>query len=335
MRICICGGGALGHVCAGVFAADAPIEIYMLTNRPALWNSQIVVTDPYGKQYIAPIKRASSNPADIIPIADVVLLCQPGYLIEKTLVEVAPFLQPETYVGSVVASTGFFFQAHHLLPVTTKLFGFQRVPFIARVKEYGKSASLLGYKPCVHVACENVDPSEHFCERLASLLRTPVKLLNNFYEASLTNSNPILHTGRLYSMWHDWDGRRYNQPIKFYHDWDAAASELLIRMDEEFMQLVHKLPIASDAILPLLTYYESSDALSLTRKIHSIEAFQSIEAPMKEVDGGWIPDFESRYFTEDFPYGLRYIKELAEVYEIATPTIDCVYLWGAGVLEGK
>jgi hypothetical protein len=49
---------------------------------------------------------------------------------------------------------------------------------------------------------------------------------------------------------------------------------------------------------------------------------------MKEVGGGWIPDFESRYFTEDFPYGLRFIKELAQKHNIDTPTIDKVYNCG-------
>jgi hypothetical protein len=49
---------------------------------------------------------------------------------------------------------------------------------------------------------------------------------------------------------------------------------------------------------------------------------------MQCVEGGWIPDFASRYFTEDFPYGLRFIKELAEQHNIPTPTIDRVYNWG-------
>ena len=48
---------------------------------------------------------------------------------------------------------------------------------------------------------------------------------------------------------------------------------------------------------------------------------------MQPVAGGWKVDFSSRYFTEDFPFGLRWIKELAQKHKIMTPTIDKVYAW--------
>ena len=54
---------------------------------------------------------------------------------------------------------------------------------------------------------------------------------------------------------------------------------------------------------------------------------------MKEVEGGWIPDFESRYFTEDFPYGLRIIKDLSTKYKVETPVIDKVDAWGLSKLK--
>ena len=47
---------------------------------------------------------------------------------------------------------------------------------------------------------------------------------------------------------------------------------------------------------------------------------------------GWIPDFNSRYFTEDFPFGLEYIRDLAREYGISTPTIDKVYELGMSMI---
>ena len=49
---------------------------------------------------------------------------------------------------------------------------------------------------------------------------------------------------------------------------------------------------------------------------------------MKQVEGGFVPDIDSRYFTEDFPYGLRIIQQLARKHHIATPIIDKVMAWG-------
>ena len=229
------------------------------------------------------------------------------------------------------AARGFFFAAHRLLPQGTPLFAFQRTPFIARTKDYGASALLLGYKPEVHVAAECMPAVDDFRRTAERLFLTPTRLLGSFYEASLTNSNPILHTGRLFSMWGHYDGRTWERPILFYKEWTDEASQLLIDMDAEFMRLLDVLPMQGHRIPTLLAYYESTDAPSLTAKISSIAAFQTITAPMRPTPNGWVPDFASRYFTEDFPFGLRFIKELAAEHGVPTPTIDKVLAWGMSV----
>ena len=34
MKICICGGGSLGHVCAGVMASQEDVELNILSGHP-------------------------------------------------------------------------------------------------------------------------------------------------------------------------------------------------------------------------------------------------------------------------------------------------------------
>ncbi len=328
LQVCICGGGSLGHVCAGVLSSQNEVAVNIYTKQPSRWSRELTVTDNNGKEYKGKLNIVSSNPEDCISNCDIILLCLPGYAIEGVLKEIQPFLNKRCCVGTIVSSTGFFFKAHEILPSPTALFGFQRVPYIARVKDYGKTASLLGYKSEVAVAMENIDDTEQMRTIIENLFITPTVLLNNFYEASLTNSNPILHTGRLYSMFKEWKGEIYDHNILFYKEWTDDASQILIEMDSEFMSLLDHLPVDKSKIPSLLKYYEVHDAASLTRKIASIQAFQTILSPMSEVDGGWIPDFSSRYFTEDFPHGLRYIKQLADEHNVPVPTIDKVYAWG-------
>ncbi len=331
--ICIIGGGSLGHVCAGVFAVNG-YRVSLLTGHPDQWEKEISVTDCDGNVFSGELTVISSSPEEVIPHTDIVLLCLPGYLIEEKLREIAPFLTPDTYVGSIVSSTGFFFIAHKVLSSTTKLFGFQRVPFIARVDQYGKSAKLLGYKSLLKIAVENSVYSQEFAAELSSVLKTPVELVDNFYEVSLTNSNPILHTGRLYTLWRNPRSHfPVKTPVMFYADWTDEASEILIAMDEEFGVLLNTIGVSRDVVPTLLDYYESTDSTSLTAKLRSIPAFMPIQAPMKKTDEGWIPDFNSRYFTEDFPYGLRYIRDFAHRLNIPTPVIDRVYTWGLSVLR--
>lgn len=327
MKICICGGGSLGIVCAGVFVSQGHV-VNILTGHTGAWNKNISVYDPHEKEYGGELSLVTDNPKVAISGVDIILLCVPGYLIEKTLKEIKPYLGKDTIIGSVVSSTGFFFTAHEVLEPQYELFGLQRVPFISRVREYGSVGDLLGYKESLNIAVENSKDSEGLRRKLETLFMTPVNLLDNFYEASLTNSNPILHTGRLYSMWKDYDGEVFTKPSFFYADWTEKDSEILIAMDNEFMSLTKILGINEGVIPSLLSYYESHDAASLTNKIKSIPAFKTIVSPMKKVENGWIPDFKSRYFTEDFPFGLRYIKELADKQNLQTPTIDKVYDWG-------
>ena len=168
---------------------------------------------------------------------------------------------------------------------------------------------------------------------MSEMFDTPVHLLANHYEVSLTNSNPLLHTSRLYSMWHDWhEGMTYPTQNQFYSDWTDVASQLLIDMDAEFFRLLHVLPVTPGAIPSVLDYYESTDAASLTKKLHSIEAFKGILSPMKKVGDGFVPDFHSRYFTEDFPYGLAIIHRLMHEHHIPSPYINKVYDWGMHLL---
>lgn len=326
-KIGICGGGSLAHVCAGVLSSQQEVTVNIYTRRPELWAHQVEVTDCDGKRYEGRLACISNHPEEALRDCDIILLCLPGYAIESTLEHIKPYLG-DAVVGSIVSSTGFFFAAHRVLGEQARLFGFQRVPFIARTATYGHSAQLLGYKPQLAIAVEHVTDQEAFRQLVETLWRTPVKLLGSHYEVSLTNSNPILHTGRLYSMWKDWNGEIWNSNPLFYQEWTNEASQLLIDMDSEFMQLLKVLPVAEGAIPSLLEYYESQDAESLTKKISSIPAFQNIAAPMKQVEGGWIPDFESRYFTEDFPYGLRLIVELAQEKMVACPNLTKVYEWG-------
>lgn len=333
MKIGIVGGGSLGHVCAAVLAHQGEHQIVMLTQRPEQWGSEIMVNDLHGRTYCVCLAACSSDPS-ILTGCELVLLCLPGFLINQYLGRIHPYITRETALGSIVSSTGFFVYAHQIMP-TQPMFGFQRTPFIARVDKYGHSAKLLGYKPQVAIAVENITCPDEFRQQIEKLFMTPTILLSSYYEACLTNSNPILHTARLYSMWCGKEKEVQTECSYFYRDWDIASAELLLQMDAEFMQLLDVLPMNKNTIPSLLAYYESTDAASLTAKLSSIEAFQSILSPMKQNEHGWLPDFKSRYFTEDFPYGLRFIVELAHEHKIHVPTLEKVLDWGMAVVNNE
>ena len=335
MKICICGGGNLGHVVAGFVAAQNQYEVCVLTRQPERWSKELTIEAPEDTTYVGRLSGIYSNARHAVSDADIILLCLPGYGIRDTLIQIKDYLKANTAVGSVVSSTGFFFQAMELLPKTQPLFGFQRVPFISRIEEYGHRARLMGYKDCLELAIEQSDNPESLRQVLQQMLRTPIHLLRSHYEVSLSNSNPLLHPSRLYSLWKDWhEGIVYDHVPLFYEEWTEEAAQLYISMDIELQSLLEQLPVSKGSIATVLDYYESTDVPSLAHKLRSIEAFKGIAAPMKAVEGGFVPDFHSRYFTEDFPYGLAFVHRLAHEKGIPSPTIDMIYDWGMKWVNG-
>ena len=333
MKVCICGGGSLGHVIAGWSAAKAKGQVSVYTGRPGEWASDIVVDTPEGDTLTGHIFKVSDDPREVVSPADVVLFCYPGYLIESTLKRLKPFFRKDAFIGSVFSSTGFFFDAREVLAPDQPLWGFQRVPFIARVGEYGHSAHLLGYKSELKVAVENVPTEEKlsFVEFLSEWFERKVTLLDNYFEASLSNSNPLLHPAVLYDMFAG--DKVYDRKIYLYREWSESAAELLIKMDEEFFRLLEVLPVRRGFLPTILDYYESKDAASLAAKLRSIPAFQNLAAPMKQGPTGWVPDYSSRYFSEDFPYGLKLICTLAHEKGVPVPTLDRVLEWGMSRIQ--
>ena len=331
-RICICGGGSLGHVIAGYLSAKKDLEVNILTQRPQLWKHELQISTPEGDTLCGKLNTVSDKPKEALHEVDIVLLCLPGYAIKSELLKIKPYVNERTYVGTVFSSTGFFFEALEILDNDVPLWGFQRVPFIARTNVYGESAHLLGYKTSHNIAVEHCEDKERFRSQIEKLFDAPVHLLNNYYEASFTNSNPILHPSRLYTLFKDWNKNvYYDHQFLFYEEWTNEASELLITLDKELFSVLAKLPVAPDFLMPILPYYESTDAESLTRKIRSINGFKGLTTPLIFSEKGWQPDLNSRYFREDFMHGLRYIHQEAHNLGIEVPMMNKVYNWGVEV----
>lgn len=332
--ICICGGGSLGHVIAGYLGRKDNVSVNILTRKPELWKHELCISTPDGDVVKGKLNVISNKPEEALRNATIVLLCLPGYAIKSELLNIKPYLTSQAYVGSVFSSTGFFFEALDLLDESIPLWGFQRVPFIARTDKYGESAHLLGYKSGHSIAVERCNDKEPFRQIIEDLFDAPVRLLNNYYEASFTNSNPILHPSRLYTLFKDWTNEvYYDHQYLFYEEWTDEASELLIALDKELFRILEYLPVSADYLVPILPYYESTDAQGLTRKIRSIGGFKGIKTPMICSEKGWQPDFDSRYFQEDFMHGLRYIHQEAHRLGVDVPMIDKVYNWGKRLIR--
>lgn len=322
------GGGNLGHASAAVLSNKDNVTVDLMTNNPEKWSNRFIANLPDGTELIGKLNNVSNRPEMLVKKADIIFLCLPAYQVEESIIKIKPFLRNDSIIGSVVGNTGFFIYCHRHLSRNVKLFSFQRVPFVSRIVKYGREVNLLGYRGQLIMAVENIKDKEAFRAQIESFFGEKTILADSFYEVTLSNSNPILHTGRLYTMWREWNGKPFERCSLFYKEWTLEASKLEIEMDKEFFMLLKKLNVCTNHIETLLEHYESIDAESMTAKIRSIKSLSTIQSPMKKLDGGWIPDFESRYFTEDFPFGLRNLYHMCINHGIDCPNIEKVYKWG-------
>ncbi len=328
-NICICGGGGQCHALAPWFSLKG-FNVTVLTRRPQKWEHDISLYYLNEAPKKAHIMAITDSPKEAVSDADLVLVTVPGYLNREELLKIKPYLKKDVYVGGVFSSNGFFFDALELLDDTTPIWGFQRVPYIGKVWEYGHSANITGIKTCHHIAMEHASEEQKntLQKCLEHTLGQPVIMHQNYLEVALSNSNPLLHPARLYSLLGKWD---FKSPIKnnplFYEEWTDDASEYLIELDNELHNLIQRLPIAKDCLPSILKYYECSNPSALTRKLSSIEAFKGIRSPYIKTEEGWIPDKDSRYFSEDFNYGLNKYRELAHKNGVEVPLMDEIYHW--------
>ena len=99
-NVCIVGGGAAGHLLAGLCGANAGLRVSVLTRRPEEWQQEITVLNLEGGCYTKGKLHRVSSDASIVADADVVILCLPAFARPQVLGQVAPHLQHGAIIGT-------------------------------------------------------------------------------------------------------------------------------------------------------------------------------------------------------------------------------------------
>lgn len=326
LSVCVCGGGNIGHAIAA-YAAYQSYKVSIYSRNPEKWARNLSATLPDGREITATIFKVSEKPSIVIG-ADIIFITVPKFGVAEILERISPFLESGQALVAVPAGAGFDWMTHSLLSRGIDILGLQRVPFISRTVRYGKEVRIQGFKKILKMAALPNTLYRKYYNFIEQVFGTPVEELKSFLSITLNNSNPLLHPARLYTLFSDWkDGVVYNRNPLFYEEWDDRASDALIHADEELTRICERIPQIKDDVVPICTYYEVSSIEEMTAKIRSITAFRGIHAPMKMEKQGFIPDFTSRYFLEDIPYGTIPIKAIAELAEVKTLVIDSFIEW--------
>ena len=329
MKICIVGGGNLGTAMEVDFAAKNH-SVNVLTSRPQDWQRKIFasvsISGKVVEELSGELNLITSDAAAAFEAVDYIFVTLPSHVQAAFAERVAPFVNDKTKFVMVPGFGGAEFLLQPLLARGAELFGFKRVPFIARLKQYGNSV-WFERKPSISLAAFRGNEATSASRDMEKFFGIPCETLANYLSVTLTPSNPVLHTSRLYAMFGQADSA-FERNEFFYAEWNDEASEILFKLDDEVQAICRALPkVDLSDVTSLKVHYESDTVPALTKKLRSIPSLSKILSPMKQTADGWRPDFDNRYFKCDFEFGLDILLQFAETLNLNSPTMNEVMNW--------
>lgn len=328
-KITVLGGGNIGTQFACVCAAKG-YEVCVFSSKTSRYDGQLKIVD--GEDNVickGTLAKVTDDLAEALHGCDVAFVTVPSFMFPKLAQDMLPYVTEKLRIGVIPGTGGAEFAFRPCMDAGAKLFGIQRVPCVARLVEYGKCVRAEGKRERLHLAAIPKEETAAMATFVSGLFDMPCDHLENYLCVTMTPSNPILHTTRLCTMFHDYvPGTVYQKNPLFYGEWSMDSSELLLACDAEHQQLMAKLDeLDLRGVRSLKEHYESETAQQLTNKLQSIRSLHNLSSPMTQVEGGWIPDFTSRYFTADFPYGLAIIEQIAQIVGMDVPNIRKTMDW--------
>ena len=333
MKITVVGGGNIGTQFM-VHSAEKGHEVIAYTSKPEVFSSHLNIVDANGRTtHEGDIKLATSDPEIAFSDSEFIMVTLPSTMMKDIAEVIYEHAKADALIGVAPGNGGSECAFAKCIERGNTFFALERVPAIARLVEKGKTVRSTGYRDELHIASIPSNQVEECCKLINSIYNMPCKPIPNFLNLTMTPSNPILHTTRLRTIFGNYKpGVVYERLPLFYEEWDDASSELLISCDEEVQEICRALPeYHLEFVKSLRAHYESPNVEAMTKKISSISAFKGLTTPSVAVEGGYIPDLHSRYFTADFSYGLTIIKQIADFAEVKTPNIDATMAWYEGI----
>lgn len=335
MNVTIVGCGNIGTQ----FAVHCAAKNHLVTvycSKPEKVSKKLEIVNSEGEMSLSgEIFLATNDAALAFKDADLIFVTVPAFAMKDYAETIIPHLKSGAMICLTPGTGGAEFAFMPALKKNCIIFGIQRVPSVARLVEYGKSVCATGYRDelfCASIPAEFTNAASKIIE---SIFNIPCTAMPSYLNVTLTPSNPILHTTRLRTIFKDYTpGVVYEKVPLFYEEWTDESSYLLLECDNEVQNICKALDeFDLSFVRSLKLHYESKTALQLTQKIASIKSFKGLPSPCIQVENGYIPDFSSRYFTADFPYGLSILVQFSKLLGLDCPNMQQTLDWYYSLVE--
>lgn len=361
-RILICGSGNTAHVLAGLLSADPAFEVRLFTqsaDKAARWRAAaaqgglVVIKGVNGHAREAGRGGrvlVSDDPA-IAHGCDVIFTAVTAFVLGTYLERIAPHVEEGAVLVGFPGQGGFEHEVdRQLANKRVVTMNFESAPWACRVLGFGRTVQICGAKTYLTGALRGDLDGARIKEPFKLIRRivgrqTRVIESPSLLAITLMSVNAYSHPPIMYGAWRDWDGRTLPEPPGFYCNVSRETAGLMTRMSDEVLAVRDRITARFpgedlSAVIPMLTWdrlaygAEIDDPSTQFTALRTNHAYQEMTHPMRrDASGGWVPDFHSRFLSEDVPYGLVPIRGIAELAEVETPCIDEVLRWSQARLN--
>ena len=334
-KITVIGGGNMGSILSVKFSQKHDVTLFLNSpyeKREEYRQDLLVYNEDSDSFTKGRISLITEDLKTAVNDAEWIFITYPSFLFSSFSKQLIPLLHQGQHIVGIPGSGGFELYFRGALDKGVTITGLQRVHSVARIIKKGEEVRESGVRTGIRCASIPLSFNKEAAKFLKDCYSLPVEPLDNYLNVTLLNSNPILHTSRLYSVFHDYETKKeYDKLPLFYEEWSLESSELLEKMDSELFSMIAYLKdngMVVNQITTLLEHYESHNPLEMTKKLNSINSLKGLTTTSKlNENGKYIPDLSSRYFTADFPYGLDILLSFSYLLKVPCPNMQMVSDW--------
>lgn len=346
-QVCLIAGSKGNHMNVAWIGSKPQFKVNLLTRRPELFAEKrikAVYKNIPGKEVIGTINEVSNDPSVVCPGSKIYILSCPVNAQESLLRKVKPYVEEGSFIGSVFGQGGFDLIAKHVFGKEIEeknltIWSLFNIPSTTVVLKPGRKSVILGPKKYLAVCSYPSSQKEAAKEVVESLWGIQTIIIPNFLNIMLTPGNQIIHSGRIKGLF---EGKDVTVPVLekpyFYITMDDRSADNMSRLSNEIQLIKYKIlslfpHFNLDKVIPLdkrvLEQYGDmvKDRTNMRTIFASNAGYKVFTIPMKEVQGGFVLDIGSRVFTEDIPFGLCVLKDIAEKLNLEVPNITDAIVW--------
>lgn len=357
-NITVVGGGNSTHVLIPLLSKSG-FTVNLMTRKPEKWSNSIKLDymKPSGEHlasWTGEIEKASAEPKDVIPQADIIILCMPVSVYRETLHKIAPYIdnQKKVYVGTVYGQGGFNWMTDEIVDKFNLkqlvTFAIGLIPWICRTKKYGHEGIVYGAKPLNLVAVKPKNEFDFLNETFLSKIAEKCfgygefALAEHFISLTMSVDNQIIHTARMYGLYleHGGEWESLEDVPYFYRDFSPKSAEILAKLDADYtlIRCAIKKKYSEHDYKWMMDYIAQDNITNKNMSSSVMDTFENsqtlgaIRTPVVEKGGKWVLDKKHRFFYDDVFYGLCIAKWFAQKMAIEVENIDDLLIWAQNYL---